>query len=180
MQPPSPTFRPDRPRRDGSLASGLHGWSRRVLPPGPMGLLRRPFIAIAALAGRHAQYRRARVKKKGGLVRRSPEGAKVDVSREINPTSRDLSPPSQRRPCGADRRRGPGERAAMTRARPANAHDAMRARLSLTHSKNTVRNAPNTAASSGETTRRSGSKCEPRGRCFAAGEKTPKRAALCG
>src|SRR5262245_57630718 len=25
------------------------GWSRRVLPPGPKGLLRRPFIAIAGL-----------------------------------------------------------------------------------------------------------------------------------
>jgi hypothetical protein len=28
-----------------------HGWSRRVLPPGPIGLLQRPFIAISALAG---------------------------------------------------------------------------------------------------------------------------------
>src|SRR5258705_9761726 len=36
-----------RPRQNPA-ATGL-GWSRRVLPPGPKGLLRRPFIAIAGL-----------------------------------------------------------------------------------------------------------------------------------
>src|SRR6185312_8849661 len=34
------------PVRDGKR----HGWRRRVLPPGPMGLLRQPFIAIVRVA----------------------------------------------------------------------------------------------------------------------------------
>src|SRR5579884_824372 len=38
-------------------------WSRRVLPPGPKGLLRRPFIAIAGLR-RHPEYRWKRLPKK--------------------------------------------------------------------------------------------------------------------
>ena len=47
--PSSILFHPQqaRPRMRGSW------WRCRVLPPGPMGLLRWPFIAIAALAGRH-------------------------------------------------------------------------------------------------------------------------------
>jgi len=42
-----------RPRRCGMSLLGTrpHGWRRRVLPPGPKGLLRRPFITIATLAG---------------------------------------------------------------------------------------------------------------------------------
>src|SRR4029079_14391117 len=44
------------------VRAGL-GWSRRVLPPGPKGLLRRPFIAIAGLR-RHPEYRRRRLLKK--------------------------------------------------------------------------------------------------------------------
>src|SRR5205809_3749441 len=42
-----------RPRRCGRFRLGTrpHGWRRRVLPPGPKGLLRRPFITIATLAG---------------------------------------------------------------------------------------------------------------------------------
>ena len=46
-----PSSAPPKPRP----GSGL-GWSRRVLPPGPKGLLRRPFIAISGLP-RHTQYR---------------------------------------------------------------------------------------------------------------------------
>src|SRR5262249_58149557 len=38
-------------------------WRRRVLPPGPMGLLRRPFIAIAGLP-RHIEYKHSRLPKK--------------------------------------------------------------------------------------------------------------------
>ena len=53
-----------RPRRSPSGSCGLgFGWRRRVLPPGPKGLLRRPFIAIAGLR-RHPQYRRERLTKK--------------------------------------------------------------------------------------------------------------------
>src|SRR5208283_4191553 len=43
-------------------------WSRRVLPPGPKGLLRRPFIAIAGLH-RHKEYKRKRLTKKEGMKR---------------------------------------------------------------------------------------------------------------
>jgi hypothetical protein len=49
-----------------SLASDYcppNWWRRRVLPPGPIGLLRRPFIAIAGLR-RHTQYRGKRLRKK--------------------------------------------------------------------------------------------------------------------
>src|ERR1051326_2266531 len=50
-----------RPRRScfapaQTRPAGL-GWRRRVLPPGPKGLLRRPFIAIAGLR-RPSQYSR--------------------------------------------------------------------------------------------------------------------------
>ena len=44
--PVEPISPPPKP----ALESGL-GWRRRVPPPGPKDLLRRPFIAIAALAG---------------------------------------------------------------------------------------------------------------------------------
>src|SRR6516164_2433035 len=39
-------------------------WRRRVLPPGPIGLLRRPFIAIAG-SRRHPLYKPARAALKG-------------------------------------------------------------------------------------------------------------------
>ncbi len=45
------------------LTSESRWWSRRVLPPGPKGLLRRPFIAIAGLR-RQKEYRRKRLPKK--------------------------------------------------------------------------------------------------------------------
>src|SRR5262245_8044075 len=45
------------------FAGGPHRWRRRVLPPGPIGLLRRPFIAIAD-SRRHPQYRRWPLTKK--------------------------------------------------------------------------------------------------------------------
>jgi hypothetical protein len=48
--PVRPFGRTDPAFWDGSLASKLHRWSRRVLPPGPIGLLQRPFIAISGLA----------------------------------------------------------------------------------------------------------------------------------
>src|SRR5215203_5313570 len=38
------------------------GWSRRVLPPGPKGLLRWPFIAISGLRRRN-EYKRGRLTK---------------------------------------------------------------------------------------------------------------------
>src|SRR6476646_10861988 len=46
--------RPLRPRRSyfapaDEARLGLHGWRRRVPPPGPKGLLRLPFIAISGL-----------------------------------------------------------------------------------------------------------------------------------
>jgi hypothetical protein len=37
--------------RHAPIGNRPHGWRRRVLPPGPKGLLRRPFITIATLAG---------------------------------------------------------------------------------------------------------------------------------
>src|SRR5690349_1208305 len=60
--------RPLRPRRSYFAPAGTQpatglGWRRRVLPPGPKGLLRRPFIAISGLR-RHPQYRRRRLMKK--------------------------------------------------------------------------------------------------------------------
>ena len=60
--------RPLRPRRScfapaGTQHAGGLGWRRRVLPPGPKGLLRRPFIAISGLR-RHPQYRPGRLTKK--------------------------------------------------------------------------------------------------------------------
>ena len=39
------------PTEMGCVTHALHRWSRRVLPPGPIGLLRRPFIAIAGPCG---------------------------------------------------------------------------------------------------------------------------------
>ena len=60
--------RPLRPRRSYFAPAGTQratglGWRRRVLPPGPKGLLRRPFIAISDLR-RPPQYRRRRLMKK--------------------------------------------------------------------------------------------------------------------
>ena len=64
--------RPLRPRRsyfapaetqNRKSFSGLR-WRRRVPPPGPNGLLRRPFIAISGLR-RQDQYRRIKVTNKG-------------------------------------------------------------------------------------------------------------------
>src|SRR4029077_4679319 len=48
----------------GQVRGPLHGWRRRVLPPGPIGLLRRPFIAIAGLR-RHREYKPCGRAKKG-------------------------------------------------------------------------------------------------------------------
>src|SRR6516162_4545707 len=45
------------------MTDSWNWWSRRVPPPGPKGLLRRPFIAIAGLR-RHPKYKRKRLTKK--------------------------------------------------------------------------------------------------------------------
>ena len=52
-----------------SRLPGTLWWRRRVLPPGPMGLLRRPFIAIAGRI-RHPQYRAVRALKKSSRLPR--------------------------------------------------------------------------------------------------------------
>src|SRR3974390_1626714 len=73
-EPGEEKARPLRPRRScfapagAQCATGL-GWRRRVLPPGPKDLLRRPFIAIAG-SRRHPQYRRRRLTKKERCGRR--------------------------------------------------------------------------------------------------------------
>ena len=63
--PSSILFRPRPCSRGACRFSGsrLHGWRRRVLPPGPIGLLRQPFIAIAGLR-RPSEYKGARLTKK--------------------------------------------------------------------------------------------------------------------
>src|SRR5580704_9690014 len=58
------------------LDSGL-GWRRRVLPPGPKGLLRRPFIAISGLR-RHHLYRRRRLTNKDPMRRPPLTAADAD------------------------------------------------------------------------------------------------------
>ena len=67
--PSSILFRPRRqtapPEAAFAAPLGLW-WRRRVLPPGPIGLLRRPFIAIAGLR-RHHEYKRGRLTEKRGL-----------------------------------------------------------------------------------------------------------------
>src|SRR5215475_942580 len=62
VDPISPPPKPVPQRIGPQFGTGL-GWRRRVLPPGPMGLLRRPFIAIAGLL-RHNEYKRRRLTKK--------------------------------------------------------------------------------------------------------------------
>src|SRR5688572_12778579 len=61
-------------------------WSRRVLPPGPIGLLRRPFIAIAGLR-RHLQYKHRRLTKKDRVGHTRPP-------KELAPTCTPLPAPS--------------------------------------------------------------------------------------
>src|SRR5262249_25128125 len=48
LRPRRSRFAPPEARPQPGTRAGL-GWRRRVLPPGPKGLLRRPFIAIAGL-----------------------------------------------------------------------------------------------------------------------------------
>ena len=60
LRPRRSYFAPARSQRE--LVSGLR-WRRRVLPPGPKGLLRRPFIAISGLR-RHPSYRPRRLTNK--------------------------------------------------------------------------------------------------------------------
>src|SRR6476646_423970 len=82
-----PSSAPPKP-----VLAGL-GWSRRVLPPGPKGLLRRPFIAISGLR-RHSQYRRGRLRKEEPRVRPSragfPAAALTTLSNLVN--QRNLGP----------------------------------------------------------------------------------------
>ena len=77
-EPSRAKARPLRPRRSCFGPAEAHvshelGWSRRVLPPGPKGLLQRPFIAISGLR-RHLQYRPGRLTKKEPLC---PAGEKA-------------------------------------------------------------------------------------------------------
>ena len=61
----------------------LHWWRRRVLPPGPIGLLRRPFIAIAGLR-RPSEYRREGLTKKDRVrPRRTPADGAGDSRRSL-------------------------------------------------------------------------------------------------
>ncbi len=60
MQPPEkPDLTPAGRVHELSPLVGFSGghmwWRRRVLPPGPMGLLRQPFIAISGFL-RHTEY----------------------------------------------------------------------------------------------------------------------------
>src|SRR5436305_7571569 len=69
--------------RTGPTAMGLeteelHRWSRRVLPPGPKGLFRRTFIAIADLADGTGNIGDGRLRRKVGLG----EAGKSGGSRE--------------------------------------------------------------------------------------------------
>jgi hypothetical protein len=87
-----------RPRR--SPAAAGFGWRRRVPPPGPMGLFRRSFIAIAGLAAGRANIGRERFLWKGlwkGLPARSASHA---VRKGLRPGS---AAPA-RSPCSARRR----------------------------------------------------------------------------
>jgi hypothetical protein len=59
------------PAQAAAMTCGLW-WRRRVPPPGPMGLLRWPFIAIATLAGGSCQYRRLREGRKGQAFPKAP------------------------------------------------------------------------------------------------------------
>src|SRR3977135_790616 len=64
-----PISPPPQPSAYPALEMSGLGWSRRVLPPGPKGLLRRPFIAISGLR-RHPQYKRGRLRKEEPSSRR--------------------------------------------------------------------------------------------------------------
>ena len=90
-------------------------WSRRVLPPGPKGLLRRPFIAIAGLH-QHLEYKRKWLSKKdrrnepgrvsGGKNRCESKHfdefpSRIPFSRRSKPRT-PQSPPSRRRPGTAE------------------------------------------------------------------------------
>ena len=74
-----PRRRPDTRSPTGPCPrSGLR-WRRRVLPPGPKGLLRRAFIAIAGLR-RHPQYKPGRLTKKdrrAGVSRPPARGSQL-------------------------------------------------------------------------------------------------------
>src|SRR4029077_1689312 len=70
------------PTAMGLETQELHRWSRRVLPPGPIGLFRRPFIAIAGLADGRANIGAGRLRRKVGFGAAQSEGRRRDVSRE--------------------------------------------------------------------------------------------------
>src|SRR5436305_7666999 len=81
--PVRPFGRTDPATWDGSLASKLHGWSRRVLPPGPIGLLRRPFIAIAGLAAGSLNIRGEGLRRKGHTRSSRPSEREPGISAVI-------------------------------------------------------------------------------------------------
>ena len=80
--------RPLRPRR--SYFAPVW-WRRRVLPPGPMGLLRRPFITIAGLR-RHHEYSRPRLTKKERLQAPVPAARARSGDWRCGVSRYDLSP----------------------------------------------------------------------------------------
>jgi hypothetical protein len=106
VDPVSPPPQPD-------LRVGLR-WRRRVLPPGPKGLLRRPFIAIAGLR-QPPQYRRGRRANKGPAGTPHRDATCQPWERLLDP--RATAPPE---------RRVPGNRAEARTSRPSSARPKVR------------------------------------------------------
>src|SRR5437868_1796684 len=71
------------PTEMGLETQELHGWSRRVLPPGPIGLLRRPFIAIAGLAAGTLNIRGEGLRRKGHTRSSRPSEREPGISAVI-------------------------------------------------------------------------------------------------
>src|SRR5215211_2907132 len=76
-----------RPRR--SPAAAGFGWRRRVPPPGPMGLFRRSFIAIADPKGGTCEYRWPAPKREAGDNCRTAAFGRSRASRRGTTTARD-------------------------------------------------------------------------------------------
>ena len=81
LRPRRSYFDPVSGARTTEVIRAPNWWSRRVPPPGPKGLLRRPFIAISGLR-RRTQYRREILPKKerapGGRRRRVAARSDLD------------------------------------------------------------------------------------------------------
>jgi len=79
-------------------------WSRRVLPPGPIGLLRRPFIAIAGLAAGPLNIGAGRLRRKGEGVSREKVPRPEQDPRK-NKRGAETFANRERRACGSDAKR---------------------------------------------------------------------------